>query len=253
MYIRKILPYVLKKRLWGDRRTFGLLPDFKDSSWIEWNKVYTQFYVNNQRRGVGEKVNDIGYSVLKKVNLNGKNILEIGPGDIRHLKYWKGEKPKKYILADVSNDMMKIAEKKLNEYEIAYEKVFISRNKSLPIEDESVDIVISFYSLEHMYPLEDYLKDILRVLKKNGTIIGAIPAEGGLFWGLGRYLTSRRWFKKNTNINPDKIICWEHPNFADFVISKLETFFERKYLNFSPFQIRSIDFNLIIKFLYVKE
>jgi len=253
MYIRRVLPYVLKKRLWGDRKSFGLTPDINDSSWIEWNEVYTKFYINNQRGGIGEKVNDIGYSILKKVNLNGKNILEIGPGDIRHLKYWKKGRPQKYILADVSNEMMQIAEDKLNEYQVEHEKIFISRNKSLPIDDESVDIIISFYSLEHIYPLENYLKELSRVLRKNGTLVGAIPTEGGFFWGLGRYLTTRRWFKKNTNINPDKIICWEHPNFADLVISKLDTFFKRKYLKFSPFHIHSIDLNLVVKFLYKKE
>ena len=182
MYIRNYLPNFLKKRLWGDRKKYGLRRDQKDPIWEEYNKVITEFYESNQRGGIGGRVNDLGYDVLNKVNLKNKNILEIGAGDIRHLIYWKGEKPKKYIIADVSNEMMQISERKLIGSSITYEKLLISRNEKIPLDNDSIDIVISFYSLEHIYPLDDYLQDISRVLKKNGKIIGAIPAEGGISW-----------------------------------------------------------------------
>ena len=253
MYIRNFLPYFLKKRLWGDRENFGLVADKTDPSWKEWNQIYTKFYKSNQRGTIGGEINDIGYSILKEIDLENKNILEIGAGDIRHFNFWKDQKPNNYILADVSNKMMEIAENKLKENKIKYEKLLLTKKKELPLNNESIDIVISFYSLEHIFPLEEYLKDISRILKKDGLLIGAIPAEGGFAWGLGRYFTSRRWFKKNTNINPDKIICWEHPNFADFVIKKLDLLFKRKLINFEPFKIPFYDVNLIIKFIYIKD
>ena len=65
------------------------------------------------------------------------------------------------------------------------------------------------------------LKEFNRILKKNGIIVGAIPNEGGMAWGFGRYLTTRRYTKK-FNINYDKIICWEHPNFADFIFESFQ-------------------------------
>jgi hypothetical protein len=37
-------------------------------------------------------------------------------------------------------------------------------------------------------------------------------------WGLGRMVTSRRWFKAHTTIDLNKLICWEHPNFAPTVL-----------------------------------
>ena len=252
MYIRNFLPNFLKKRLWGDRKKYGLRRNQKDPIWEEYNKIITEFYESNQRGGIGGRVNDLGYDVLNKVNLRNKNILEIGAGDIRHLTYWKDEKPKKYIIADVSNEMMQISEKKLIGSSITYEKLLISRNEKIPLDNDSIDIVISFYSLEHIYPLDDYLQDISRILKKNGKIIGAIPAEGGIAWGLGRYLTSRRWFKKNTNINPDKLICWEHPNFSDFIIKKLDSYYKKIYLSYEPFKVPLIDTNLVLKFIYSK-
>ena len=101
MYLRKFLPYFLKKRLWGDRDNFGLVADKNDPSWKEWNNIYTKFYKSNQRGNIGVKVNDIGYAILKEIDLENKKILEIGAGDIRHFMFWKGQKPDNYILADI--------------------------------------------------------------------------------------------------------------------------------------------------------
>jgi hypothetical protein len=92
----------------------------------------------------------------------------------------------------------------------------------------------------------------MRVLKKEGKIIGAIPGEGGLTWGAGRFVTSRRWLKKNTTINPDKIICWEHPNFADSILKTMDNTMRQCYISYWPFSIRLIDLNLLIKFVYEK-
>ena len=91
------------------------------------------------------------------------------------------------------------------------------------------------------------------VLKPSVCLIGAIPIEGGFAWGLGRLSASRRWFKKNTSIDSDKIICWEHPNFADYILDKLDQLFDR-----APISCRSIpwlptlDCNLIIRLCYRK-
>jgi len=148
--------------------------------------------------------------------------------------------------------MMGFAANKLTEKGIPYESVFVARNQALPIESSSVDVVVSFYSLEHLYPLEPYLQDMCRVLKPGGLLIGAVPSEGGLAWGLGRMLTSRRWFKKNTNIDPDKIICWEHPNYADHLFAEMDRLFVRKDVKFWPLGVPLLDINLILSFQYIK-
>ena len=71
--------------------------------------------------------------------------------------------------------------------------------------------------------------------------------------GGGRMVTSRKWFHKNTSIDPDKIICWEHPNFADEVITGLDKVFERDFVNTWPLPfLPLLDANLILKFLYRK-
>ena len=69
----------------------------------------------------------------------------------------------------------------------------------------------------------------------------------------GRLITSRRWFKKNTRINPDKIICWEHPNFADQIIDELDQVFDRKTLVHWPLRWPPVlDVNLVLRFHYLK-
>ena len=49
--------------------------------------TYTEFYQANQRQGIGTRINDAGYTVMSNIDLTGKRILEIGAGDIRHIKY----------------------------------------------------------------------------------------------------------------------------------------------------------------------
>jgi hypothetical protein len=66
-------------------------------------------------------------------------------------------------------------------------------------------------------------------------------------------LTSRRWFKKNTVIDPDKIICWEHPNFADQILGELDQVFAREAVEHWPLPwLPLLDPNLVIRLLYRK-
>ena len=195
MPIRDTLPKSIKLPLWGDRERWGLTPVLEDACWKEWQTSCTDFYQENQRKGIGAKVNDAGYAVMSNINLAGKRVLKIGPGDIRHMKFWCGE-PAEYILADISVEMMTFAKRRMEERGVNYQTLSVVRNQPLALEDASVDIIVSFYSLEHLYPLQPYLKEFKRLLKPGGYLVGAIPAEGGLAWAAGRLVTSRRWLKK---------------------------------------------------------
>jgi ubiquinone/menaquinone biosynthesis C-methylase UbiE len=252
MKLRKIIPNFIGAKLWGDRLKFGLQIQPDDEDWKEWQKTVGAAYIATQRKGIGNLVNDAGYRVISDIDLTGKQVLEVGAGDIQHLKYINGQ-PSKYFLADVSSKMMELAKVRLQERDIIYQDILLKRNQHLPFEDSSIDVIVSFYSLEHLYPLKPYLEDIYRVLKPGGFLIGAIPAEGGLAWGFGRMITSRKWFRRNTHINLDKIICWEHPNFADDIIKMIDQMFSRKKVKYWPFSLMPfLDVNLIIQFVYTK-
>ena len=251
--IRNYFPKFIKKVLWGNRIRWGLEIDYHDSCWNKWEDEKLKFYKHNQRKGIGAVVNDAGYNVMSEINLEGKRVLEIGAGDIRHHKFWNGA-PREYILADVHDGMMQQAKAKLDSLGIPYKSVEVERNSPLDFEASSIDLILSFYSLEHLNPLSKNLLEMKRLLKPNGLLIGAIPSEGGLLWGLGRFLTSRRWLLKNTEIDPDKIICWEHPNFADEIISQCDETFKRDSVSAWPLILPPfLDLNLVFKLIYKKE
>ncbi|MFY1985752.1 class I SAM-dependent methyltransferase [Achromobacter xylosoxidans] len=247
------LPELLSAPLFGDRRRFGLVPQTDDPCWQEWLDVYLRFYDSNQQQSAGAVVNGAGYRVMQQVDMTGKTVLEIGPGDIHHLPWWRG-RPDCFYIGDIQQPMLDRSAARLAKLNIPHQSVLLERRADgkLPFTDAQFDAVVSFYSLEHLYPLERYLEEMMRVLRPGGVLIGAIPAERGLAWGLGRYLTSRRWLKRNTNINPDKIICWEHPNFADEILNTLDRHLTRRSVRFWPLGVPSIDLNLVIKFVYEK-
>ena len=250
MLARDLIPNFLSKKLWGNRERYGFNPVMQDPEWIEWQQIQLEFYKLNQRKGIGSVVNDSGYSVMAEIDLKDKCVLEFGPGDLRHNKFWNS-KPDKYIIADVHEGMMNVATKIFQKDKINFESFLIEGNEKLPITKNSVDIIVSFCSLEHLYPLKNYLEEMKYYLKPDGIIVGAVPAEGGLLWALGRFLTSRRWLHKNTNINYDKLICWEHPNFCDHIIMHLDRNFQRVKVKSWPISIvPHLDANLTFSFCY---
>lgn len=250
--INRYLPFSIRNALFGDRDEFGTIPNPCDSDWKIWqDKKFSDFYQNTQQRGIGVKVSRMAYPIISCIDFGDKNVLEVGPGIIRHLQYIQN-KPARYTICDINEDVLGIAEKQLRDVEIPCEAVLLSNeNESkLPFADESFEVIVSFNSLEHLYPLDSYLSEMKRILKIGGQLVGCIPCEGGLAWGIGRFLTTRRYVHKNYGINYDKIICWEHPNFADLVIERLDAHFKRKYLKLRPFSFLPMDFNLIANFIY---
>lgn len=249
------LPKYFSNKLFGERAKWGLKANKLDPCWIEWEKKYLDFYFENQKNSIGDVVNNAGYKVMREIELSGKRVLEIGPGEIRHVKYMQLQKglPEEYVIVDIHPDMLSRSEEVLELHKINHSKVLLNKyEERLPFEDNGFDIIISFYSLEHLYPLIPYLSEIKRILKPGGILVGAIPAEGGLAWGLGRYLTSRRWLQKHTGINPDKIICWEHPNFADSILADLDKLFIKDSHTYWPLRLPLVDLNLVVRFKYIK-
>lgn len=246
------LPHALSAPLFGDRKRWGCQIDYNDPIWQEWEKTYLHFYTTTQKSGIGDHVNHAGYQVMRHIDLTGKRVLEIGPGDISHIAYWHGM-PQEYVIADIQQIMLERSSAILKTHDIPHAAVRLQRDHDrLPFDSGRFDVVISFYSLEHIESLAALLTEIQRILGTGGMLIGAIPAEGGLAWGIGRLITSRRWLKANTGIDPDKLICWEHLNFADHILQALDRHFSRIKLSFWPFPVPLLDPNLVVRFIYAK-
>lgn len=244
------LPYRLSARLYGDRKRFGLKIQHDDPCWKAWGRIYLKYYQNYKVKSAGLSINKAGYKVMSRINMAGKRVLEIGPGEVNHIHYWNG-RPEHYVLADVRQDLLAFSVRQMKRRAIAYSTLLMKKHENkLSLDENEFDVIVSFYCLEHFFPLDNYLEEMIRVLKPNGMLIGAIPTEGGLAWGLGRFITTRRWMKTNTAIDPDKIICWEHPNFAEDILTRLDSRLKRLYLSHWPLVPFPMDFNLVAKFIY---
>ncbi len=244
------LPRFLSAPLFGDRELYGLDIRPDDEDWIKWQDFYVTFYTTTQKRGIGNLVNEAGYAILDKVSFTDKSVLEIGPGLMPHMRFWRSQ-PRKYTIVDVNEELLEGSKKILLDRNVSVKPLLIS-NWELPVEDGSVDIVLSFFNLEHLRPLDRYLAELHRVLRPGGMLVGAIPCEGGIAWGFGRLLTARRFAYKHSSVNYDKIICWEHPNFADEILSCCDSIFIPVEKQLWPLSLGLLDINLVAKFIYQK-
>ncbi len=168
LYFSHFLPEFIKKRLFGDRRKFGLIPIQNDSDWIEWQGRYLDFYLSTQKGKIGQIVNQSGYKVLQDIDLTGKRVLEIGPGIISHYPYWNG-KPADYVLVDTQEEMLAASSAVLKNLNISFKKVVATDLTELEkLGNESFDLIVTFNSLEHLYPLSKFLTSYLKLLKTGG-------------------------------------------------------------------------------------
>ncbi|RPI82148.1 MAG: class I SAM-dependent methyltransferase [Nitrosopumilales archaeon] len=250
MPIATKLPRAIQNKLFGEREKYGTHVQPNDPDWSEWLSYYLKFYQDTQKRGVSKWVNRSGYKILRQISLEKKKVLEIGPGDMPHVGFWIG-KPNFYYVCDIREEFLLQSQKLLDKLEIPNTGIQVD-SPILQIDDQSLDVIIAFYVLEHLDPLNDYIDEFIRILKPGGLLIGGIPTEGGVGWGLGRYFSSRRYILKTSNLNPDKIICWEHPNFAQSILNILDIKMKRKVVSFWPFKLPNIDINLLVRLIYEK-
>jgi len=245
----KCLPYSIFKTLFGDRKKWGLKTNHQDEDFIKWQDNYYQFYNDNQKGKIGNVINHYGFKLMRQVNLENLTALEVGPGIIEHTVYWNHE-PETYIIADINKTFLKESAAKLKNISIKSIIELKVEDTHIPLEDNSVDIIISFHQLEHIYKLDDYVQELKRILKPNGILVGAVPTEGSIAWGLGRWLTSMRYVNAQMNFNYNKIICWEHPNFVNTIKMNLDKYFTREYSKKKPFSFLPMDFNFSWSFIY---
>lgn len=248
--IAKTLPPLIRTALFGLRKESSVPFSDQDPDWIAWKSAYLHFYSETQTSGLGGVLTRAGYRGVRKINLRGMWVLEIGPGSLPHRRFWQGS-PEKFISVEVDEQFHQLAREKCQSDFYGLTRRRGDHRLDLP--DESVDVILSFYSLEHLEGLEKNVAEISRVLKPGGVLIGAVPNEGGLLWGLGRFLTTRRWIKKKYSFNYDKIIAWEHPNFVDDIRIALRSKMVEEEWRQIPFPgLGSYNLNLISRFRFTK-
>ena len=259
--IRKYLPEFMQTPLFGDERWRTRTVGEEDRDWTKWCKQFTDFYESYYSNWLNRTVNAGGYSILRNRLVKGDAYLEVGPGIMPHLDFWK-KRPKRLDVVDIRQEFLDRSIKTLHERGIE-SSGFLATDNQLPFPDGSYDAIVSFYSMEHLLDLEECLTEFKRILKPGGILVGAIPTEGGLAWGLGRWMTSRRKFRRefaepdgNQGIRPfdfDKVIAMEHRNSAIKVIRACDRLFVRRHTSLWPLRIPLVDLNLVVRFIYANE
>lgn len=174
------LPGFMTRPLFGDRNQFGLTPDESDACWKEWTHTYHEFYERTQKQGVGAIINESGYKILESIDLTGLNVLEVGPGGLYHTTYWKGQ-PNNYVLVDIDKQFLDTAAEKLENLGVASTRRLTDRDASgrLPAEDGEFDLIISFYSLEHLLSLSHAFQGNFAGAAPRGTDSGGHSSRRG--------------------------------------------------------------------------
>ena len=111
-----------------------------------------------------EQINQGRKSLLSRITES--KVVEIGFGTAINLKFYP-DNVKQIIGIDANEGMLKQAEKKIQDSKIKVEIIHQS-SEILPFDDNSVEAVVSTYTLCSIKNVESALKEIYRVLKPSG-------------------------------------------------------------------------------------
>jgi O-antigen biosynthesis protein len=104
--------------------------------------------------------------------VKGKSVLDIASGSGYGSEFLKKNgKAKEVIGVDIDQETVAYSKKNYGK-----EVKFIQGDcRNIPLKDKSVDIVVSFETIEHIKEHEKFIDEIKRILKKNGTLIISTP------------------------------------------------------------------------------
>jgi len=181
--------------------------------------------------GVTGKMQIKGHNIIHEWSnyLDNQLCLEIGCGHGHHVQFSKPNK-KHYLGLDINFKFLSEFFKRHSNYPLILGDAY-----KLPFKSNSIPCAISVYNLEHLKHLKNSLIEVQRVLKPDGSFFAAVPAEGGLIYGLGRELTSKPYMEKKYGIDYDAIVKYEHCNSFLEIKKALTIHFEIKKIRYIPF------------------
>ena len=173
------------------------------------NNLETKFDKWHEQMDIDPNADYIWYNYIKtellKMDLEGKVILEIGCGRgdfanwfVKNIKVTDFQ----YIAADFSKEAVHKAQRYFKN-KSSKVKFIIDNIQGLKFDSNSFDIVISCETIEHVPHPEKAIKELFRVLKKEGQLLLTTPNYLG-FFGLYRIylrLTGRKWTEAGQPLN----------------------------------------------------
>lgn len=146
------------------------------------------------------------------------STLEIGAGTLNHLRY---------ELKYAAYDIVEPAHYQFSgsPYLSRVRNIYDDINEVSP--DSRYDRIISIATFEHICNLPEVVAASGLLLKSDGQLRAAIPAEGGPLWKLGWKLTTGWEFKRRYGLNYEVMMRAEHVNTWKEVADVLNYFFQR--------------------------
>lgn len=146
-----------------DKKSSDSNPYFSGSIPEHYDKYLGPYYFEPYAIDISERVDPHGLEV----------VLEIGSGTGRVTRHLRRVLPPscKLIASDISPDMLAVAKEKLSGEKIEWR---IIDAQELPIEDNSIDLVVSCFAFMFVEDKAKALKEVHRVLKKGGTFLLAL-------------------------------------------------------------------------------
>ncbi len=143
--------------------------------------ISSEDYVSAGKKFFGEnpKAGKTTEYMLDKIKplLKGAYIADIGCGDAPNLDFYITNKVQHVSLIDPSENMLNIAKRKVESDVIEAEKVAfcIGTFEKNNLKDESVDLIISRFSLHYNDNLDRVFENIHKKLKKDGEFFALVP------------------------------------------------------------------------------
>jgi len=177
-----------------------------------------------------------------KIYKNCEKVLEIGAGFEPHIKFAELNY-KKYYCLEVNKNVDHI-----NYYKNNFPNIIFNTydGKNLNFEDNFFDRIIISHTLEHIIDFENFLNEMVRVIKPGSVISIASPCDNGFLWRLGRYILKKTYhkIKKTSEIDFNYFMAKEHVNTIFQIISVLKKKFNIQKELYLPFRIKIVDINL---------
>jgi SAM-dependent methyltransferase len=134
-----------------------------------------QYYEDYWKHGIddwspiGVQMNDVEEQLLTIYVPDGAKVLDFGCGDGSHVGTYLHTTGRLYTGLDVSEAAVEACQAK------GLEAICCMPDASLPFDDSSLDAVVSFEVLEHLFSPADAVAEIHRVLRPGGYFIGSVP------------------------------------------------------------------------------
>src|SRR3990167_2932557 len=105
--------------------------------------------------------------------VEGKVVLDIACGTGYGTQIIAKDAAKVYGV-DISKETIEYAKENFNAPNITYK---LGNASKIPLDDNSVDVVVSFETIEHVKEYEKFVDEVKRVLKDNGQFIVSTPND----------------------------------------------------------------------------